>query len=163
MTLYKIALCIIIIVFTSCKNSNTKILQPKNDTTKVLELALKTAFYHGNLPSISPLKYPYRFKDSILFTTNSLPLLALPLNIDTLKFKILSKNQILSILIADNNMDKLPNYLSVARFERSDTGYYVQIQSLSSVQYGGGGDIGIYIAKVKDSFIVKSKMINSIN
>lgn len=163
MKLYKISLYIILIIFTSCEISNAKIKQTKNDTTKVLELALLTAFYHENLPGITALKYPYRFKDSILFTSDSLSLITLPLNIDTLKFKILTKTEILSMLYADSNMDKLPNYLSVERFERSDTGYYVNILSLSSIHFGGGGSIGLYIAKVKDSFIVKSKMSSSIN
>jgi hypothetical protein len=120
-----------LICLISCKSPKSEVIQPKNDTTKVLELAIRTAFYHEQLPAISPLKKEFHFKDSILFTTNLLPLSALPLSIDTISFKILSRNQICSLIRADSNISELSNYLYVSAFEKSDTGYYVNIQSLS--------------------------------
>jgi hypothetical protein len=164
MRLHKIIIVYIILVeFTACCTGITKTIQPKNDTAKVLELALKTAFYHQNLPSYSPLVRPYRFKDSILFSSNILPLTMLPSNLDTIKFKVLPENVIRLMIQKDSNISNPPNYLFVRSFARSDTGYYVIIESLSCQQLGGGGSIGIDIAKEKDSFIVKGKLSSSIN
>lgn len=115
------------------------------------------------MPSIDPLKYSYRFKDSILFTSDTLSLSVLPQNIDSINFKIISHSQICFLIRADSNMERVPNFLTISSFEKSDTGYYVQIASKSCLPFGGGGIMGIYISKEKDSFIVKSKMTSSIN
>ena len=163
MTRYHFIFAFILFVLASCKDSNEKLIQPKNDTTKVIELALRTAFYHQNLPEIDLLFYPSHFKDSILFTSDSLALVNLPSKVDSVFFKILTQNQICSIIRADSNIAKVPNYLYISAFEKSDNGYYINIQNRSCLPYGGGGVIGIYIAKDKDSFIVKSKMSSSIN
>ena len=147
----------------SCKSPNAKSIQPKSDTTKVLELAIRTAFYHQNLPGMDPLFYPYHFKDSILFSTDSLSLTTLPISLDSINFKILTSKQICTMIKADSSISELPNYLYLRAFEKSDTGYYVSVQSLSCLPYGGGGSIGIYISKDKDSFVVKYKTSSSIN
>jgi hypothetical protein len=159
----KFGLYIMLICLLSCNSPKPEVIQSKNDTAKVLELAIRTAFYHEQLPEISPLKKEFHFNDSILFTTGSLPLTALPSSIDSINFKILSRNQICSIIKADSNISEPPNYLYINTFEKSDTGYYVSIQSLSCLPYGGGGSIGIYISKDKDSFFVKKRMSSSIN
>ena len=163
MNRYHFIFAFILFVLVSCKDSNEKAIQPKSDTTIVIELALRTAFYHQNLPEMDPLFYPSQFKDSMLFTSDSLALVNLPSKIDSVFFKILTQSQICSIIRADSNMTKVPNYLYIRVFEKSDTGYYINIQSRSCLPFGGGGVIGIYIAKEKDSFIVKSKMSSSIN
>ena len=153
----------LLISFIGCKKPNPKVIQPKTDTARVIELALRTAFYHYNLPETYSLTLKYYFHDSILFTTRSLPLKYLPSNIDTLNFKILTREKIFSLIKSDTNVSNLPNYLCIGAFEKSDTGYFVNIQSLSCRPYGGGGTIRIYIVKNKDSFIVKNKMSTSIN
>ncbi len=79
---------------------------------------MRTAFDHENLPDISPLKYNYRFKDSILFTTNVLLLSNLPKTADSINFKIISKDKICAMLIADSNKLKLPDYLIIDVFEK---------------------------------------------
>jgi hypothetical protein len=150
-------------LITSCTNDSEKILIPKNDTTEVLNLALRTAFYHESLPGIELLTRSNRFKDSILFTSDSLPLSILPINVDALKFKTLERIQICSIIRSDSGKQELPNFLFVGAFEKRNAEYYVSIQSLSCFAFGGGGVIGIIIVKEKDSFIVKDKMSSSIN
>ncbi len=157
-------LSILILFLVSCSNpkSNSEI-RGKNDTVKIIELAIRTAFDHENLPGISPLKYNYRFNDSILFTSDVLLLSYLPQTVDSISFKILSKNQISAMLIADSNELNLPNYLSIADFEKNDTGYYVNIKSLSCFPFGEGGSCGIYITDNKGSFLVSEKHSWSIN
>src|SRR5688500_17240340 len=62
-----------------------------SDTTKLIKLAIETAFYRENLPGLSDLRKKQFSKDSILFTSESLPLTLLPMSIDSLKFKIISR------------------------------------------------------------------------
>jgi hypothetical protein len=154
---------IILLELAACSTKSTYPIHSKNDTTNVLELALKSAFYHQNLPGYSSLVRPYHFKDSILFSSNILPLSMLPANLDTIKFKVLPEKVIRLMIQKDSSTASPPNYLFVRSFEKSDTGYYVVIESLSCQQFGGGGTIGIDITKEKDSFIVKDKMSASIN
>ena len=160
---YKFVLFFIFYTLASCSESRNKINYPTSDTAKVLELAIRTAFYHHSLPEDNALAIPYHFHDSILFTSKSLPLNFLPNNIDSLNFKILPESEICSIISADSNISHLPNYLIVAGFEKTDTGYIIQVGSFSCKKYGGGGIIGIYIAKRNDSFFVKYKGSSSIN
>jgi hypothetical protein len=112
---------------------------------------------------LAPLKKKYHFEDSILLTSDSLPLFFLPKSVDSIKFKILSKKRICSLFAIENDLSKVPNYLYINTFEKNDTGYYVSLESLICFPFSGGGKIGIYITKVKDSFIVKEQMSSSIN
>lgn len=154
---------IILFELTACTTGSSRSIKPKNDTIKVLELALRTAFFHKNLPGYSPLMRPYHFKDSILFSSNILPLRMLPANLGTINFKILPVKEIRLMIQKDSNISDPPNYLFIRSFEKNDTGYYVDIESLSYERFGGGGSIGVYITKEKDSFVVKDKMSTSIN
>ena len=159
-----ISIFFLVLVITSCKDSVTKTSnQIKSDTTLVLDLALRAAFYHENLPGISPLKKHYHYGDSILFSSDTLPLTVLPQSSDTINFKILSRKEIISLTQTENDLTKLPNYLNIGAFEKSDTGYYVRVESLSTLDFGGGGKIGIYIKKENDSLVVVKKMSSSIN
>jgi hypothetical protein len=163
MKLCKLGFYIILLGLASCKGPEVKFFQQKSDTAKVLELAIRTAFYHQNLPDLASLKKPYHFKDSILFTSDSLALSNLPQTIDSIKFKILPKNQIFSLIQTESDLNKLPNYLYVGAFERNDTGFYVNLKSLGCLPFSGGGSIGIYIKKENDSIVVKSISSSSIN
>ncbi len=159
-------ICIAFLVVTifSCRSLETKpITEIKSDTTLVLNLALRTAFYHDNLPSIDPLKKPYHFGDSILFSSTTLPLSILPRMSDTINFKILSRKEIILLMQTESDLNKIPNYLNIGAFEKSDTSYYVSVQSLNCINFGGGGQIGIYIVKANDSFVVVNKMSSNIN
>lgn len=149
--------------WTSCDTrDSTQSSLPKSDTTKVLELAIRTAF-QGFLPGVSAVKSKYYYKDSILFTSASLSLDSLPKAIDTLKFKVLSKDQLCKVIKNDSLSGDQPNYLNIQSFQKSDTGYYVQIASLSCFLYGGGGTLGLYIVKQKDTFYIKDRIATSIN
>ena len=151
------------LTLTACSTGDTSQKNlSKSDTTQVLELAVKAAF-DGFLPDVSSVKDKFYFSDSILFTSKTFPLDSLPSSIDTLKFKILSENVICRLVLSDSLSENQPNYLSVQAFEKSDTGYYVQLASLSCVPYGGGGSLGLYIAKQSDTFYIKKKMATSIN
>ena len=163
MKLFKPWTFILVFILVSCKNSIAKVVENQSDTSKVIELAIRTAFYHQNLPGISSLKKNYHFKDSILFTSDSLSLFFLPQSVDSINFKILPKRQICSLFTTEGDLNKVPNYLYIDTFEKSDTGYYVSLESLNCFPFSGGGKIGIYITKEKDSFIVKNKMSSSIN
>lgn len=154
-------LSFIIVFIISCSNKSSEPTQPINDTTRAITLAIRTAFYHENLPSISPLMKRYGFKDSIL-TTSHLPLYYLPSSVGTLNFKVLSVDELFRLFEKESDSQKVPNYLSIDKFEKSDSGYYVNIKSLSYLPYGGGS-IGIYISKINDSFVVKKMISSSIN
>jgi hypothetical protein len=152
-----------ILTLTACSTVDTSQKNlPKSDTSQVLELAVKAAF-HGFLPDASSVKDKFYFKDSILFTSKTFPLDSLPTKVDSLQFKILSENIICGLILSDSLLENHPNYLSVQAFEKSDTGYYVQLASLSCFPYGGGGSLGLYIAKQSDTFYIKTKMATSIN
>ena len=156
-------ICITFIVMNifSCRSLDTKpISEIKNDTTLVLDLALRTAFFHDNLPNIQPLKKP---GDSILFSSDILPLSVLPRASDTRNFKILSRKEIMLLMQIESDLNKIPNYLNISAFEKSETGYYVSVQSLHCLNFGGGGQIGLYIVKTKESFLVVNKMSSNIN
>ncbi len=47
--------------------------------------------------------------------------------------------------------------------KKNDTGYYVNIKSLSCFPFGGGGSIGIYIINEKGAFTVLEKISSTIN
>ncbi|MEO6719613.1 MAG: hypothetical protein ABIN67_04565 [Ferruginibacter sp.] len=154
----------ILVNIFSCRGVDTKLTtEITSDTTLVLDLALRTAFIHDNLPSIDALRKQYHFGDSILFSSDTLPLSILPRASDTINFKILSHKEIVLLMQTESNLNKIPNYLNIGAFEKSDTGYYVSVQSLNCLDFGGGGQIGLYIVKAKDSFLVVNKMSSNIN
>lgn len=51
-----------------------------------------------------------------------------------------------SLLRADSNNLNLPNYLIVSELEANDSGYYLQVQNLPALPYGGGS-LGLYYVK----------------
>lgn len=150
------------ILLSGCVNPHSSSVQPKSDTTRVIELAIRTAF-RGYLPDHDALKKKYYFKDSILFCSSSLPVAFIPPVVDSLKFKILSEEEVCNIMMSDSLSQKQANYLCLRSFEKSDTGYYLQLSSLSCFPFGGGGSLGLYISKQNDSFLITKKQAVSIN
>lgn len=148
---------------TSCKLTTPKTIQIKSDTTRVIELAIRTAFLKQSMPEIDKLLFSYRFKDSLFFTSDSSLLNFLPYTVDSLSFKILPKNELIKRVKSDSYNKRLPNYLYLRTLEKTDTGYYVNLQSLSFIPLGGSGTIGLNIVKEKDSFYVANKQSSSIN
>ena len=157
---YHIFVCCLLI---ACNNKtpqsekiNTISVQ-RSDTATLLQLAIKTAFYHGNLPGVESLTE----NDSILVTSDPSYFKFIPQMLDTLNFKIVNQNDVCSLLNKD--LSKQSDYLYIRTIERTDSNYYISIQNLNCKPYGGGGAIGIYFSKTTDSFIVKNHTSSSIN
>jgi len=147
----------------ACQSNVSVVVTQENDTTILLKTVINEGISNRYMPSASPLTYKYKFGDSILLTSNALPLDILPSSVGHQKFKILLQSEICALLKKDSNLTQVPNYLLLNRFEKSDTGYYVQLQSLSCRYYGGGGSLGLYLKKERDSFVVINRSSSSIN
>ena len=131
-------------MFLSCQNKADNSRHQDSDTLAILKATLKESITSRYMPEAFPLKRKYHFGDSILLTSESLPLYLLPSNVDEQNFKILTQEQICSMIEADSNFTNRPNYLNVRKFEKRDTGYYILVQSLSCLPFGGGGDLELY-------------------
>ena len=154
-----LALCTLI----SCENRDVKAVTLMNDTTSVIRFAIAEAFRDARLPEIEQLRRRYYFKNQILLTSDSLPLELLPGYVDTINFKVLSKEEICKMISADSLEQDHPNYLCVNNLMKNDSGYYLNIGSLSCVPFGGGGIMGIDISKRNDSFVVIHKGFSNVN
>ena len=77
--------------------------------------------------------------------------------------KFIKDREILKILRAGSNNLELPNYLKISRFETTDSGYYVQVQNLSALPFGGGGTLRLYYLKSGDSLTNVKRSATSIN
>ena len=147
----------------ACSSKESKTESPANDTTRVIALAIKASLDRHRLPEDGQLKSKYYFKDSILFTTDSLPIEYLPKSVDSVKFKILRKDEICRLISADSLSDNKPNYLAITTFKKIDSGYQVCVASLSCIPYAGGGAHIVEIFKKGDSLTVLHKGSLSIN
>jgi hypothetical protein len=163
MKVFKIMLYLTLYSLISCNNQEQKTVTSINDTTRVIEFAIREALYNQNLPSLGQLRDKYYFKNQILFTADSLSLEVLPRSVDTINFKVLPEDQICKIIRFDTLEQVHPNYLCVHNLAKTDSGYYMNISSLSCLPYAGGGVMGIDILKRNDSFIVLHKGFSSIN
>ena len=161
----KICIAFVITSIFSYQNvDKAPVAKIKSDTALVLDLAIRTAFHHENLPGIAALKKHYHFGDTILFSSDTVPLSILPKRVDSLKFKVLSRKEMVLLMQTESDLRRIPNFLNIEAFEKNDTGYYVSLESLNCLaSFDGGGKIGIYIAKKNDSFVVIKKMSSSIN
>lgn len=129
------------------------------DMRAVLKLALKTAFFHDNLPGADALLK----KKSILITADSVYLKLIPLSYDTINFRIIDRIQVCGLLKKDNTNNN-STYLLISKIEKtSDSLYYVNIQNRSCNTFGGSGSIGVHIAKRGDSLMVREYTSSSIN
>jgi len=147
----------------ACQSNVPVTVKQENDTSKILKTVITDGVSDRYMPSTDPLTYKYKFGDSVLLTSNVLPLDILPSSIAHQKFKILPQSEIYALIKKDSILTHVPNYLLLNQFEKSDTGYYVQLQSLSCRDFGGGGSLGLYLKKEKDSFIVIKRSSSSIN
>jgi hypothetical protein len=75
----------------------------------------------------------------------------------------MESDKIISMLRADSNNPNLPNYLIVSDFVTNDSGYYLQVQNLSSLPYGGGGSLGLYYIMNGDTLMNVKRSAWSIN
>lgn len=154
---------ILLNLLLTCQSNVPVIVKQENDTSKILKTVISEGISDRYMPDAGPLTYKYKFADSILLTSEVLSLDILPSNIGDQKFKILPKPEICALIRKDSNLTRVPNYLLLNRFEKNDTGYYVLLQSLSCRYYGGGGSLGLYLKKEKDSFVVINRSSSSIN
>lgn len=154
---------ICILILTSCEERIVNSKQQDNDTIRVLRTALHQGISGAFMPSASRLSLPYHFGDSVLLTSDILSLPVLLTSIKNQKFKVLLKEEICSMIVADTHMTELPNYLTISKFEKSETGYYVQLRNLSCLSFGGGGSLGLYFKKVGDSLTIVNRAASSIN
>ena len=154
---------ILLNLLLACQSNVPAIVKQENDTSKILKTVITEGISDRYMPSTDPLTYKYKFGDSILLTSNVLPLDILPSSITDQKFKILSHSEIYALIKKDSSLTQVPNYLIINQFEKSDTGYYVLIQSLSCRDFGGGSSLGLYLKKQKDSFVVIKRSSSSIN
>jgi len=149
--IYKIF--ITMIVLASCTNRNGQVSQSKNDTVTAIELAVKTALVE-DFPEMEPVKR--KNGDSIFITSSLLSLSHLPQKIDSFRFKIMPDTMICATIKLDTSQD-IPNYLKLSSFEKRDTGYFVQLESLSCQSGGEGGSVSIFIVKTEDRFVFKER------
>lgn len=122
-------------------------------------MALSTQY----MPGADAVKRPYIFYDSVLLTSNAIPLDKLPISVGIQKFKIMDERKLLDVLRTDSNNWDQPNYLDISRIERNDSGYYIQVQNLSAFPFGGGGAMGLYFLKRGDSVTLVKSLGSFIN
>lgn len=134
-----------------------------SDTTKILSITLKEALSVESMPSASSLKLSSKYDDSILLTATPISLELLPAKSGEQFFKVLPKETIYKILKSESHRQDVPNYLCISKFEKNDTGYYIQVQNLSAIPFGGGGCLGLYFKKSRDTLIIVDKVSSSIN
>jgi hypothetical protein len=152
----------LLLFFFACQNNAQNLIAPVSDTAKILKIALQEGFSYRYMPDASALKRKFRFGDSIFLTSEVISLKALPVSISEQQFKLVPAKEICST-IRGYGMEEEPNYLIVKRVDKNDSGYYVQLQNLSCQPYGGGGSLGIYFKKIKDSFVIVHRSSTSIN
>ncbi len=115
------------------------------------------------MPSASALRKPSKFGDTILLTAIPVSLELLPTKSGEYIFKVLPKETIQKVLTEESYRHDVPNYLCISQFEKNDTGYYIQVQNLSALPFGGGGSLGLYFKKSGDTLTIVDKASSSIN
>ena len=160
---FKFQSVILLLALSSCNGRLAQTLIPANETTWLINQALANATSSKFMPDADAVTRPYVFNDSILLTSKVISLDLLPASIGVHNFKVMPEEEILGLLKADSNNLQLPNYLILSKFEANDSGYYIQVQNLSVLPFGGGGSLGMYSKKKGDSLLIVSKSASSIN
>lgn len=175
---------VILFLLTSCTNPTNQILKTENDTTKVLRVAIRTAFYQDNLPGILSINQETTLDDTVLFRMDKLVKTYMPNKIDSIYFKFLDKDSICQMVKTWDFQNQEPlGYLEISKFERSDSVYDIFLNSIfltpdyrryedhtqkgvvrivdsfSCISWGGGGGIYLQVSKQGDGF--KAKVMSS--
>ena len=150
-------LLVLLLFLTACGNRNAGHNSSTADTTQVIELALKTALGQ-DFPEMDAVKLNSVFGDSIFFTTSLLPLSILPSSVDSFKFRIMPDTMICPLLKTDTVSPELPNYLRLQAFQKTDSDYYVEFQSVFCIPAPTrDASVGLHILKTKDKFVFQKK------
>ena len=148
---------IFLLILTACADKSRRQSSSTRDTTQVIELALKTVL-HESFPEMDGIKRKSNFHDSIFLTTNLFPLASLPTSIDGFRFKVLPDTTICSVLKSDTLTAELPNYLRLQTFEKTDTDYFVQFESVDCVPSPSrDGSVSLHLLRTKDKFVFAHK------
>ena len=148
---------IILLFLTACANESRKLTASSADTTQAIELALKTMLVES-FPEMDGIRRKSNFNDTIFLTTNLVPLASLPSSIDSFRFKILPDTMICSVIKSDTATEELPNYLRLQSFEKTDTGYFVQFESVDCIPAPSrDGSVSLHLLRTKDKFVFNHK------
>ncbi len=148
---------IFLLLFSACANKDSNEVPASADTTQVVELAVRTAL-SGQFPEMDDVKRETIFKDSIFFTTSLFPLEKLPVKADSFTFKVMPDTLICAMLKTDTVSPELPNYLRLQTFEKTDTGYFVQFESVLCIPSPArDASVGLHILKTRDKFVFENQ------
>jgi hypothetical protein len=147
-----------LLFLAACADKNGNQGSSTADTTQVVELALKTVMTES-FPEMNDVKKKNSFGDSVFLTTNLFPLAKLPSAIDSFHFKVLPDSTICTVIKSDTlSVDSLPNYLRLQAFEKTDTGYFIQFESVNCVPIASkDAAVSLHILKTKDKFVFNRK------
>ena len=148
---------IVLLFLTACADKSRKQSQSARDTTQVIALALKTVLVES-FPEMNGIKRKSNFNDTIFLTTNLLPLASLPTSIDSFRFKIVPDTTICSVIRSDTVTAELPNYLRLQTFEKTDTDYFVQFESVDCIPFPSpNGSVSLHLLRTKDKYVFNHK------
>src|SRR4030095_5316987 len=149
--------CILLVFLVGCAQKGGKQRASTVDTTRVITLALKTVM-SDRFPVMDGIKRKSTYNDSIFLTTKLFSLSNLPANVDSFHFKVIPDSMICSAIRSDTTTAELPNYLRLKTFEKNDTGYLVQFESVDCIPYPSlDGAVSLQIRKTKDKYQLNRK------
>jgi hypothetical protein len=105
----------------------------------------------------------FLYEDTLLASDDTTIIKSLPQSFNTIHFKILEQDVIDSLIKAYKHRMKTPNYLRFKIAEKTDSGYFVVLSSLSGIDYGAGGTMGLELSTKGDSIRIQHKGFSSIN
>ena len=145
-------LLIFLLFLIACSEKSRMQKSSAADTTRVVELALKTVL-NEPFPVMDGIRRGSAFNDSIFLTTGLFSLSNLPSGVDSFHFKVLPDSSICSAIRSDTGTAELPNYLRLKSFEKTDTGYLVRFESVDCIPYPSlDGAVSLHILKTKNKF-----------
>jgi hypothetical protein len=148
---------IVLLFLTACADKSRKQFLATRDTTQVIKLALKTVL-EESFPEMDGIKRKSNFNDTIFLTTNLVPLSSLPTSIDSFRFKVVPDTTICSLIKSDTSTAELPNYLRLQTFEKTDTDYFVQFESVDCIPSPTrDGSVSLHLLRTKDKFVFSHK------
>ena len=148
---------IVLLFLTACADKSRKQSLASRDTTQVIKLALK-AVLEESFPEMDGIKRKSNFKDTIFLTSNLVSLASLPTSIDSFRFKVVPDTTICSLIKSDTATAELPNYLRLQTFEKTDSDYFVQFESVDCIPSPSrDGSVSLHLLRTKDKFVFNHK------